>query len=393
MFGFGNAPMKNSMNFKFGAPEPDPLGTFRSRFSLAPDTTLEEDAAAIPEEKPINNFKATRAFMDYVQNTPKREDYQLGKWGKVGAAITAGLAGFNNPIAGVELGQELRNRPYTYAMQDYATKGKGLEAAAGIESDMYGHDLNFQKMMMEYGDKLADNKREDIRTGIQRDTLTAQQQHWKDQFEQNKSKMEADGWQKFIDKDGNEKLINTVTKETRDLGPSIENSKLKVSQVNANANMTRAGAAVTTAGAAVRNAATGEQNAKTNATNAETNKGRLAVDQAALENAKRNTDSLIADRDMNKLTQPEFELRAQAAAAKELILEHPEYSAYVNEDGTIKTDMLNNNRWGWDDDAEKEAFTQLMRKKINDIRGRKRGQKVEDGTVRLPGITIPPGGN
>lgn len=373
MFGFGNAPMQNSMNFQFGAEEPDPLGTFRSRFSLAPDTTLEQDAAGLKKSEP-KKFKATEALMQYIQDQPKREDHKLGKWGTVASALAAGATGFNNPVAGIALGRELQERPYARAMEDYATKGSGLKMAADLESDMYGQDLDYRKMMMEYGDKNADNIRGDAELKIKQDALgfdkskwTDQQQQWRDEFDMKKDEMKAKGWEHFIDKDGNEKLVNTISKEERNLGPSIKGSELGVSRINANANATRAGAAVTSAGAAVKNANTAAETAPV---------------------TRDNLRSQITDRE---IVDPRNELLMQAAAAKELLATNPEYAKYVNpEDGTLK-DTITTSFWRDDDEAEIKAFTTALRTKLNELRTRKKGAKVEDGVRTIPGVPKPGG--
>lgn len=373
----GAAPMQNALNFEFGAKEPDPLGTFRSRFNLSPDTTLEEDATTLKKQEP-RKFRATEALMEYIASQPKREDYQLGKWGKVGAALTAAAAGFNNPTEGVRLGTELRDRPYTNAMQDYATKGSGLKLAADLESDLYGKDLDYQKMFHDWQDKAADNAREDVKVGLTRRGIeneeskwTDQQKQWREEFDLKKDEMKSKGWEEFVDKDGNTKLINTITKEERNLGPSIAASNLAVARVNAGANATRAGAAVTNAGAAVSNAAT--------------NQGRLT-------NEQKNTESLIKDRELNAIIDPRNELLVQAAAAKEVVADNPTFAQYVNEDGTINMEKLNNNRWFFDDEDEKSKFVEALKKKANEIRQRKKGASVnEGGVIELPPIPKPGG--
>jgi hypothetical protein len=376
MFQFGAAPLRNSLNVEFGAEEPE---LFRSKFNIGGDTG--EDVipkmAAGMKENPAKKFRATEALMEYIAQQPKREDHTLGKWGTVGAAITAGLTGFNNPMAGVALGQELQERPYRRAMEDYATKGHGIKMAADLEADMYGRDLEYQKLFHDWQDKQADNLRGDRDLNLKErglnqdaDKWTDQQEQWRKEFERDKDKMIAAGWKEFTDANGNMKLINTITKEERNLGKSIAASNLEVARGNMNAAQTSAGARVRSADAAVSNAATA-------ATNAETN--------------RENVNSQIAERER---VDPRDEILNQAAAAKEVVAENPAYSKYVNEDGTVNMELLNNNRFLWDDEDEKEKFVSLLRKKLNDIRTRKRSTIVPDTSnkvIELPPIK-PPGG-
>lgn len=385
MFNFGSpAPMQNSMNFQFGAEESDPLGSFRSRFNVGGDTS--ESVIPTMAEKVGSNdskrkFKATEALMDYISQQPKREDHQLGKWGKFGAALTAAATGWNNPLAGIEVGRELRDRPFRQAMDDYATKGQGLKIAADLESDMYGQDLEFQKMFHDWNDKQADNEREDAKLGVSRDELalnkskyTTEQQQWRDEYELKKEDMIAKGWREFTDKDGNMTLINDNTKEKRNLGPSIAASNLAVARINADAAQTNAAANTTRAGAAVTSANAAAQNATTNAS--------LAPDR------KREIESNITK---NEQIDPRDELLLQAAAAKELVTEFPGYKKFVNEDGTLTDDFKSG---GWfSDDAGITDFAAKLREKLNQLRTRKRGQRVEDkgGVIELPPIPKPGG--
>lgn len=379
MINFGRpAPMQNSMNFKFGAEEPDPLGTFRSRFTLGnTDPSIIPTLASEEEEKEPRKFKATEALMNYINSMPKREDNQLGKWGKVGSALAAAATGYvNGPEAGIRTGQELRDRKYTQAMQDYANKGQGLKLAADLEADMYGKDLDFRKFVAEVQDKQAGRELDRERLGLDRDKYTTQQQQWREEFEQKKEAMIAAGWKDFIDKDGNMKLINTKTKEERNLGPSIEGPKLRVSAVTANA--------------AARNATT---NAGRLEEEIRSNQNREFNDATDIANRVRNTNSLIDTRAKGDLSDPLDELRLQTAAAKELALD-PKFTKYVNEDGTLNMEMVKDNSWGWGtNEQELIDFSSALQAKINEMRTRRRGQAPAGNTnvIKLPSIPKPEG--
>lgn len=403
-FKFG-AQSYSTPGYQFGQPEPDPLGTFRSRFSLSPNTTLEEDAETLrASEKPARKFLATEALMQHVMNQPKREDNQLSGWGKFGAALSAGALGFTNPVAGVALGRELADRPHTNAMQDWASKGDALRAGAELESEMYGRDVDYQKMMHDFYKNQADINRDEERLNLDKDKygldvkkFNQEQDNWIKEYELDRDKLIQDGWREVIDKDGNLKLINDQSKEERDLGPTNEATRMRILQQQADASTTSAGARVTSAEAAQANAATAfdrlQEDKRSNVANEtlESQRNNISAMDAEtrkqqLELNKRNIESLISDRDLNKITAPEFELRAQAAAAKEVVLENPNYAKFINEDGTLKDiDRPAWQKYFWGDE-DIQDFISKVRAKLNDIRIRKKGEKVEDGTIQLPPI-------
>jgi hypothetical protein len=66
---------------------------------------------------------------------PQRHDYDLGKWGKVGAALAGFGAGYQDPAKGVAVATGLRDAPYKRALTDYDNKLKNLGEVAGFEQD------------------------------------------------------------------------------------------------------------------------------------------------------------------------------------------------------------------------------------------------------------------
>lgn len=74
-------------------------------------------------------------YRQYLMNAPKRQDYQLGKWGKLGALASGVIEGglSKSPGRGIDVTRNIAERPYRMAMEDYGQRGQNLGELANIE--------------------------------------------------------------------------------------------------------------------------------------------------------------------------------------------------------------------------------------------------------------------
>ena len=112
-------------SFRFNTPqyeqpeeeEYDPYADVLKRYQ----SVLSEDAPAL------------RRYRDASQNVPKREDYELGGWGRFGAALAGFGAGMRNPSEGIAVARSLRENPYRQAMADFEVDRNLMSEEAEFE--------------------------------------------------------------------------------------------------------------------------------------------------------------------------------------------------------------------------------------------------------------------
>jgi len=73
------------------------------------------------------------AWKNYLQETPKMEDYKPGVMTRIAAALSGASAGMRDPSSGVKVANEINTGKYRNAIQDYATRGAGMKDLASME--------------------------------------------------------------------------------------------------------------------------------------------------------------------------------------------------------------------------------------------------------------------
>jgi len=154
-----------------------------SRFKPQP---LKSRIGFVPEEEPeekdpygyneiINRYRkelggeqpALSKYRQAIQNTPQQQDYDLGKWGKIGAALSGFGAGYQDPAKGIAVARELREAPWQRALKQHETDIDNLGTEAEFEQKdraarMKGLDLELDTVKNR---RTAD--REDMNIGSQ----------------------------------------------------------------------------------------------------------------------------------------------------------------------------------------------------------------------------------
>lgn len=123
-------------------------------------------------------------YREAMQNMPRREDHDLGRWGKIGAALAGFGAGYNDPSEGIKVATSLREAPYRRALDDYGLELNNLGQEAEFEHQdranrLKGLDLELEsykdRRSLEREDRLAEslvgrrnfqNRNDARRTGI-----------------------------------------------------------------------------------------------------------------------------------------------------------------------------------------------------------------------------------
>jgi hypothetical protein len=78
---------------------------------------------------------ALARYRTELQNTPQQQDYDLGKWGKVGAALAGFGAGYQDPAKGIAVATQLREAPWQRALKQHDRTLQGLGTEAEFEQD------------------------------------------------------------------------------------------------------------------------------------------------------------------------------------------------------------------------------------------------------------------
>lgn len=75
------------------------------------------------------------AYKEYLNTTPKREDYAPSGWTRAAAGLSGLSAGMRDAGQGIKVAQGINESGYRNALQDFATRGSGLKETADIEQD------------------------------------------------------------------------------------------------------------------------------------------------------------------------------------------------------------------------------------------------------------------
>lgn len=310
--------------YKFGQPEPNPIESLGSRLKFGGDRNLADvDVTENPSNPNEPKFSATKALFEHLNATPKREDHQLSKMGTFAAALSGAAAGFKDPAQGVAIGSQMREAPFRRAMEEYGAKLPGLSMAADLESQTYGRDIAYQKMLSDHAQgvgKLRNDARGlDIEEGKLNETIANN----KRDFDLNTERYKNEGWKEFTDDQGNMWMVNPQLPEgqnRRQIGKSIKSREVGALESNAAANKTSANASMV--------------NANTNASrlqNVDIPVGQSTVGRNNALNTLTN-EQVARSQDID----PQEQIYAQSLATKEAVESNPDWTKFINEDGTIK---------------------------------------------------------
>lgn len=177
------------------------------------------------------NRPALSDYKKQLEDMPKEDDYQLGKMGKFGAALSGFAAGMHDPAKGYELGQAIHDSPYKSAMGEFNNKLAIRKSVADIEGQSIDDQIKAMTQARSMGLKYDEFK-----------------------LKQLQEQREAEVARGNLD----------VNRGNLD----VNRRKAATGDKTANATIENQRGMLAVAG---RNAATGERNAGTNAQNANTN--------------------------------------------------------------------------------------------------------------------------
>lgn len=110
---------------------------------------------------------ALAKYRQALQDTPRMQDYDLGKWGKVGAALAGFGAGYQDPVKGVAVAKSLREAPWKTALEQHDRDLEGLGTEAEFEQDDRKNRMAGVKLELDTIDKRRDDDRNDLNIGSQ----------------------------------------------------------------------------------------------------------------------------------------------------------------------------------------------------------------------------------
>lgn len=145
----GNYP---AFDFGRAADEQGNNVTSSSKFDTAPSVSTPNDTSGSRFSKVYSDLADEQGgpnqkkFTDFLQTGPKREDFKPGKLNRISAILAGVSEGANHGGAsGFKAAQSILDDPYNEAQNDWATQGKKLEAASGIEEKDMGRRVGILK--------------------------------------------------------------------------------------------------------------------------------------------------------------------------------------------------------------------------------------------------------
>jgi len=216
----------------FAPQQDDPLmGAYRKiDFNRGPTTPGRAPSGPVSEEadndpvsiamKRLQGGQASNAYREHITKLPTREEYAPSQTRRIGGALAAAAAGFNDPKMGAYVGEQIINAPYRNAMESWQTKGAGLKEQADIEKDDATAQLNYVKAVRQQqvdAENQALNRRKvDIDEFGANTTRAYREAQIRD--------MATKGYTHRVGADGNEEMVKVMEDGTVDrigLGPSL----------------------------------------------------------------------------------------------------------------------------------------------------------------------------
>ncbi len=343
MFSFLNNSMPNafrkaSVEFNPSAmrQEESPFRSLASRFSVAPDNTLEDDVqaetvrrnnASQPDRFQEPESPMSDLFVKFLSESPRSEDYQPGKMRRLSAALSGFGAGMRDPNAGIDVSEKILRQPYDRAVEDYNSRGSIINKMAELEAAGHKNSLEYRKLYNEFLDKQADNTREDEKVGIDKGRLKVEEDRLKFDEGKNTKEMEfkydellTKGWRETYDDQGNLIMVNPQNNAKTNFGKTFKAREMAVDDMNAATNRTNAAANTTRANAAV-----------TVANNSGAGQGARDINAAA-NKTRADTYAAYTKWQMGRPNPIKLQeqMLAQVAAARELIAAKPEYKNFFD---------------------------------------------------------------
>jgi hypothetical protein len=153
---------------------------------------------------------ALARYRQEIMNTPQMQDHDLGKWGRVGAALAGFGAGYQDPMQGVKVAREIREAPWQRALKQHETLVGNLGQEAEFEQDDRKNRMAGLKLELDSvkDRRTADTAEMNIKSQIER------------RREQTKAELERLGldWRKYdldrLDKLSDNERADLLARET-----------------------------------------------------------------------------------------------------------------------------------------------------------------------------------
>jgi len=230
---------------------------------------------------------ALAKYRTAIQNTPQQQDYDLGKWGKLGAALSGFGAGYQDPAKGIAVARSLREAPWQRALKQHETDVNNLGTEAEFEQKdraarMKGLDMEL--------DTVKNRRTADREAALAKSTILRQGTQNRNET----GRLDMD----ISNTDADNERADAIAR----VDQAYKAGLITVAQKNAETNRINAG--------------TNQYNAGSTRMNAITNQGQLGVSQqnAAINSFNAGTSRYNADTTRKRFefdSGPEFERNIQ----------------------------------------------------------------------------------
>jgi hypothetical protein len=190
----------------------------------APSGPVSEEADNDPVSiamKRLQGGQASNAYREHITKLPTREEYAPSQTRRIGGALAAAAAGFNDPKMGAYVGEQIINAPYRNAMESWQTKGAGLKEQADIEKDDATSQLNYVKAVRQQQVDAETQALARRKVDIDEEQAATNRMYREAQI----GKMKTEGFREMTDPEGNVILYHPDGRQ-QNMGPSIEGRKV-----------------------------------------------------------------------------------------------------------------------------------------------------------------------
>lgn len=242
----------------------------------------------------VQNPTAGKMYREHLKTLPDPAATKPSKMRRLGAALTGAAAAYGRNPRASEMGADMRDAKYKDAITQWQMKGAGLKEQSNIESN----DIDSQ---MKYIEAIRKHTSDQQDMAIKQGTLDVAQQNANTTAAYRQGQIQNyknQGWKQMVDEQGMVLMINPITNETKNFGPSERTTEMGMAQTRTENDTTRANAA--------------SKNADTFAATAG---GRLSG---------------------MGYVDPGDQFTAGAMATQNVVRQNPQWANWVRPDGTIK---------------------------------------------------------
>jgi len=278
--------------------------------------------------KRLQGGQASAAYREHLGKLPTREEYAPSQTRRIGGALAAAAAGFNDVKTGLAIGDQITNAPYRNAMESWQNKGAGLSEQAQMESQDVKSQIEYIKRIQEQQREARTEARDTRRLDIDEENANTTRMYRQAQIENFKTQ----GFREVTDPQGNMILVHPDGRRM-DMGPTMagreQENRERATNISAYGAET---------GRINANTGIGNLNLRGDEFNYRQGQDAILNEDRATgrDIQQQNTDIARQNAGAAGLVPAGEQYGADAMAGQAVVREHPEWSGWFDSDGKLK---------------------------------------------------------